>query len=146
MATKEPAQVLNLSDITTKRRLMSKIQSLQGLYEITIHPRKITRSLNANAYYFAAVVVPFREWLQENWGESFTTEQAHSLLKTKVLGAIEKTDTKTGEVFEIVPTTHNMEKHDFGEYIEKSSAWLAEFCQIVVLPPEMFYEQKDKRK
>lgn len=145
MARKEP-QVLNMDNLEVKRRLMGKIGKLKGLYEVSIEPRKKTRSLNANAYYHAAVCAPFLEWLRENWGDnSITHEQAHELLKRKVLGTIEKVDKSTGEVFEITPTSHDMDQYEFGEFIEKAAAWLAEFCSIVVIPPELFWESKEKR-
>lgn len=145
MPEKEPPLVLNLDDIRVKRRLMEKIQKLRGLQEISIRPRKKTRSLNANAYYHAAVCAPFKEWLIENWGERVTHEQAHEVLKRRVLGTVDKVDKSTGEVFELTPTTHDMDQEQFGEFIEKSAAFLAEFCGIVVLPPEMFFEGKERR-
>jgi hypothetical protein len=103
--------------------------------------------LNANSYYHVAVCAPFLEWLKENWGDnSITHEQAHELLKRKVLGTIDKVDKTTGEVYEITPTTHDMDVAEFGEFIEKASAWLAEFCSIVVLDSDLFWESKEKRK
>jgi len=125
---------------------MQKIQTLKGLHEVSINPRKKTRSLNANAYYHVAVVAPFLEWLRENWGDrSITHEQAHELLKRKVLGVIEKVDESTGEVFEITPTSHDMDQQQFGGFIEKCAAWLAEFAGIVVIPSEMFFENREKK-
>ena len=125
---------------------MQKVQKLRGLYEVSIAPRKKTRSLNANAYYHVAVCAPFLEWLRENWGDnSITHEQAHELLKRKVLGTIEKIDEKSGEVFEITPTSHDMDQYEFGEFIEKAAAWLAEFAGIVVIPSELFFEEREKR-
>ena len=138
--------MVNLDNVDHKRRLMQRIQKLRGLYEISISPRKKTRSLNANSYYHVAVVAPFLEWLKENWGDNaITHEQAHELLKRKVLGVIEKVDKSTGEVFEITPTSHDMDQYEFGEYIEKAAAWLAEFAGIVVIPSEMFWEDKERR-
>lgn len=146
MSEKEPAQVLNFDNPETKRRLMRKIGTLKGLHEVSIRPRKKTRSLNANAYYHAAVCRPFLDWLRENWGDNaITHEQAHELLKRKVLGPIERVDESTGEVFEITPTSHDMDQVEFGEFIEKCAAWLAEFCGIVVIPPELFFEDREKR-
>src|SRR5687767_10878691 len=143
MARKEPPLVLNFDNVETKRRVMQKIQRLKGLHEVSIRPRKLTRSLNANAYYHVAVCASFLEWLRENWGDnSITHEQAHELLKRKVLGAIEKVDKNTGEVFEITPTSHDMDQYEFGEFIEKAAAWLAEFTGIVVIPSEMFWEDR----
>jgi hypothetical protein len=143
MSRKEPAQVLNLDDIEVKRRLMSKIGSMTGLWDISLTPRKLTRSLNANAYYWAAIVGPWTEWLREQWGDpTISTEQAHIELKRAVLGVREKVNENTGEVMELTPTTHDMDQEQFGLYIENATVFLADFASIVVLPSELFHERK----
>lgn len=145
MSRKEPPQVVNFDNLDTKRRFMQRVQTLKGLQEVSIHPRKKTRSLNANAYYWAAVVQPFTEWLRDEWGDpAITSEQAHEILKVKVLGTRDKV-VENGEVIELIPTTHDMDKYDFANYIDKASAWLAEFCQIVVLSGDLFWEGTEKR-
>lgn len=146
MSRKEPPQVVNFDDLGAKRRFMQMAQRLKGLQEVSINPRKKTRSLNANAYYWAAVVQPFTEWLRDEWGDpAITTEQAHTVLKKQVLGAKEKVIESTGEVIELIPTTHDMDKYDFADYLDKASAWLAEFCGIVVLSSDLFWESSEKR-
>jgi hypothetical protein len=121
---------------------MGQIQKLKGLYEVSIHPRQITRTLSQNRYYFAAVVGPFAEWLRETQGDNFIdSEQAHEMLKWKILGPTEIHNAE-GEVETLPPRSRTLETAEFGEYIEKCAAWLAEFCEIVVLPPEVFYESK----
>lgn len=140
---KEPSQVLNLDDINIKRRLMSRIGSMSGLWDISMTPRKLTRSLNANAYYWAAVVAPFTEWLREQWGDpTISTEQAPIELKRAVLGVREKVNKVTGEVMELTPTTHDMDQEEFGLFIENASVFLEKFANILVLPPEMFLEKR----
>lgn len=141
-AIKEPPMVLNLSDIVTKKRLISKIGTLQGLQEVSIRPRKLTRSLNANGYYWSALIVPWLNWLRAEWGDSsITAEQAHIELKKAVLGVREKVR-EDGEVMELIPTTHDMDKETFGQYIESASRFLAEFASIVVLSPDMYFESE----
>lgn len=143
MERREPPLVVNLSDVAAKRRLMQKIGVMSGLHDVSIRPRRKTRSLNANNYYFSAVVTPFREWLREQWGDpSITTEQAHIELKRAVLGVKERIREDTGEVMELIPTTHDMDKYDFANYIDKAAAWLADFAGIVVIPSEMFFDSK----
>lgn len=132
--------VLNLDDVETKKRLMSKIGRLRGLHEITIKPRRKARSLNQNSYYWVAVAQPFRDWLREEWQEDVSLEQAHEMLKHKILGSKEVVDKATGEVLEIPPTSRDLDVHEFGEFIEGCARWLAEFCGIVVIPSEMFFE------
>lgn len=146
MAVKEPPMVLNLSDVEAKRRLMQKINKLTGLYEVTLKPRRRTRSLNQNSYYFAAFVNPFREWLSENWGETFDMDQAHTQLKIAVMGMQSKVNEETGEEIELIPSTRFKDTWEFSEYLEKAAEFLARTCGIVVLPSELFFEQERETK
>lgn len=146
MTRTSPVLVLNLSDLATKRNLMAKISTLSGLYEVTLKPRKLTRTLSQNSYYFAAVVTLFTEWLKEQWGDpGIRPEQAHEALKRKILGTKEFVNKATGEVLEVTPTSHDLDTFEFGQYVDNAAAWLAEFANIVVLPSEMFVETKAKR-
>jgi hypothetical protein len=139
--------VVNMDNLTTKRRFMQKIQTMTGLWEISMKPRRFTRSLNQNSYYWAAVVSPFTDWLRNEWGDSSVQlEQAHELLKTKILGTKELVNKKTGEVIEITRSSKMLDTHEFGEFIENAAAWLAEFTGIVVLSSELFWEQPEKKR
>lgn len=139
-------QVVNFDSLQTKRRFMQKVQTMSGLWEVSMKPRKLVRSLNQNAYYWAAVVAPFAEWLRNEWGDSdVQPEQAHELLKTRILGTRELVNKQTGEAIEITRSSKGLDTHEFGEFIDKAAAWLAEFCGLVILPPEMFYEQKESK-
>lgn len=118
---------------------MVDIGRLSGLYEFYLKPRKRTRSLDQNAYYWKAVVEPFTNWLREVYGDSqIDKEQAHEMLKVKILGLQEKEI--DGETLRLIPRSKTMTVEEFSEYIEKCAAWLAEFCEIIVVPSEMFYE------
>lgn len=141
-------QVVNFDSLQTKRRFMQKVQSMNGLWEISMKPRKFTRTLTQNSYYWIAVVTPFTEWLRSEWGDnSITLEQAHEALKQKVLGTKEITNKQTGEIIEITQSSKVLDTQEFGEFIDKAAAWLAEFTGIVVLPSEMFWEgEENKRK
>lgn len=136
MSGKAPSLVLNMSDMPTKRKLMSMIGKMTGLWEVSIKKRTLTRTLTQNGYYFVAVVTPFAEWIKEEWGDSdVSVEQAHEVLKEKILGK-----RKVGGI-EIPRSTRTLDTKEFGEYVDKCAAWLAEFCGIVVVPSELFYEQ-----
>lgn len=133
--------LINMSDAAAKRELMIQIGRLSGLYEVYIKPRKRTRSLDQNAYYWAAVVQPFTDWLRLNYGDSkIDKEQAHEMLKVKILGLTEKQIPNSGESVTIIPRSKTLTVEEFSEYIDQCAAWLAEFCEIVVVPSEMFYE------
>lgn len=143
MAKREPAIVWNLSDVEQKRRLMSQVQKLTGLHEVSIKPRKLTRTLNQNGYWWVAVVGPFTEWLREAYGDpGITAEQAHEMLKVQALGWDERLIESTGQTMRLIPRSHDLNTAEFGELIDKAAAWLAEFCNLVILPPELFYESK----
>lgn len=146
MAHKDPPLVVNFDNVESKRRVMQRIQKLRGLHEVSIRPRKKTRSLNANSYYWVAYIQPWTEWLRDEWGDpTITTEQAHAVLKLKVLGAKEKVIESTGEVIELIPTTHDMDKDEFAIYLDKAKEWLREFAGILVLDSDLFWESKERR-
>lgn len=140
-------QVLNFDDLQTKRQFMQGVQQLTGLWEVQMKPRRFTRSLSQNAYWWCAVVNPFCNWLRNEWADSsIEPEQAHEMLKRKILGTKDLVNKKTGEVIEITPSSRTLDSKEFGELIDKSAAWLAEFCGLVILPPEVFYEAKQIKK
>lgn len=135
--------VVNLSDPAVKRKLMTEIGRLSGLYEILLRPRTRTRSLDQNAYYWAAVVAPFTEWLREAYGDSqIDKEQAHEMLKAKILGL--RVRRIGDESITLIPRSKTLTVEEFTEYIERCAAWLAEFAEIIVIPSEMFYESGAK--
>lgn len=142
---KNESLVLNLSDLDTRRRLMQKIGGLSGLWEVTLKERKRTRSLDANRYYFVAVVQPFAAWLSEIYGEEVGNDQAHQALSAKVLGTDAVVDKRTGDIIAELPRrTKTMDTGEFSDYIERCARFLAEFCNVVVIPSEEFWESKDK--
>lgn len=147
MRISEPPLVVNLDNLQTKRRLISKIGAMSGLWEISLRQKKKRRSLNANSYYWSAFIPPWLEWLRENSGEPWiTAEQAHEALVKRILGVKEVVDKQTGEVIdEVRPTTHDMDTGEFAQYLDRAAEFLASFAGIVVLPPEMYFDQRDEK-
>lgn len=142
---KEEPRVVNFDDVGAKLRFLQAVKKLKGLQEVLIRPRKKTRSLNANAYYWAAFIPDWTDWLREQYGDpTITTQQAHQLLKVRVLGPKEKV-LDTGLVLEIIPETHNMDQDEFGIYLDKAKEFLREFAQIIVLDSDLFWESKERR-
>lgn len=130
-----------MDDRETKQRLMRKVGALSGLWEVSFRPRKRTRSLNQNSYYFVAVVQPFRDWLREQYGDDrIDLDQAHEMLKVKILGMDEKLIEGTNEVLKLIPRSRTLDSMEFSKYIEGCIEWLAEFANIIVIPSEMFFE------
>lgn len=143
---KEEPRVINFDNLGAKRRFLEQAKKLRGLQEVSIRPRKKTRSLNANSYYWAAFIPDWTDWLREQYGDpTITTEQAHQLLKVRVLGPREKVIEETGEVIELIPTTHDMDQTEFAIYLDKAKEWLADFAGIVVLDSDLFWESKERR-
>lgn len=143
---REPPLVLDMSDVESKKRLMSKIGTMQGLWEITLKPRVHQRSLNQNAYYWSAYVHPFAGWLSEQWGETITTDQAHYELRKAVLGFREKVNERTGEIMELIPSSRKLDRTEFSEFLDKAAEFLARFCGIVVLPSDLFQSKQSGAK
>ncbi len=131
----EKAEIWNLTETSEKHRLMRQISRLPpGLYAVLIRAKRPRRTLDQNAYYFAAVVTPFQEWLIENWGESVTLEQAHDTLKLAILEVPEV------EGIKVMPRSKTLDKAEFSLYIEKCIEFLATRCDIAVIPSDLFYE------
>lgn len=134
----------NLTDVASRRRLMQHIGSLRGLWDVTFKQRVKTRSLNQNAYWWAAIIPPWLEYVREQYGDpTITKEQAHVALKRILLGTKDK-PLKNGEVIEIVPDTHDLDQIAFSQLIEQAAQWLGEFCEITVIPPGLFFDEKQK--
>lgn len=133
MARPEIDIVANMDDAETKRRVMSSIGSMKGLYKVQVAPKRDTRSTRANAYYWAVVVRPFFELLRDQ--EPCVTEslQAHVELKRNVLGT--KPVVVGGITCRIVKTTHDMTTAEFYDYVDRARAFLYEKVGIVTPDP-----------
>lgn len=139
---------LDFNDIAVRRQFMGHVGTLKGLWDVTLKERKRTRSLDANAYYWAAYIPYWHEWLKEASGEPWITkEQAHKMLVKHVLGVKPIVNQATGEVIdEIIPETHTMDTEEFNQYLERAAEFMASFCEIAVMPAESFYEPPAKGK
>lgn len=138
----EEKLILNFDDIAVKRKFMSRAGALRGIWEVSMKPKRPTRSLDQNAYWWSAVVTPFCEWLNDEWGERVELEQAHEMLKQKILGT--KTIEMDGQMITIPATSRKLNTAEFAEMIEKASNWLAEFTGIIVVSSDLYYETKGK--
>ncbi len=142
---KAETQLVNFDNLPEKRQVLNAIQNLSGLYEVSIKQRKLTRSLSQNSYYWSAFIPSWLTWLRENYGDpSISAEQAHIALKEAVMGKKELLNEKTGKVIAIVPDSHTLDTEEFGIYLDNAAHFLAEFAGIVVLPPEVYFEEKSK--
>lgn len=118
---------------------MRQISSLPaGLYDVSIKLRRKRRTLDQNAYMHVAFVEPFREWINENWGEDVDHDQAFETLKLAVMH-VDKV-----EGIPIMPSTRNLDVGQFSEFLEKAAQFLATKCDIAVIPSDLFYEMKGR--
>lgn len=139
---------LDFNDFAVKRQFMGHVGTLKGLWDVTLKERKRTRSLDANAYYWAAYIPYWHEWLKEASGEPWITkEQAHKMLVKHVLGTKQIVNKETGDLIdEIIPETHTMDTEEFNQYLERAAEFMASFCEIAVMSSESFYEPDGRRK
>lgn len=126
----------NLNDRSVKTALMSTIGTMTGLWTITMKRRRPTRTLDQNKYYFVAVVTPLAEWMREEWQEDVSVEQAHEILKNRMLEA-----RQYGDIV-IPPSTTKLQIDEFSKYVEDCARWLAENFGIVVIPSREFYGEE----
>jgi hypothetical protein len=148
MVEKEPTLVLDMDSLHNKRRVMSKIQSMSGVWEFDMRPRKKGRSLSANAYYWSAFIPGWLEWLREASGEPWISpEEAHDALVKRVLGVKQIVNKETGELIdETRPRTSEMDTAEFGQYLDRAAEFLASFCGIAVLPPEVYFDERKSKQ
>ncbi len=131
----EKAEIWNLTETNEKHRLMRQISTLPpGLYSVLIRAQRPRRTLDQNAYMHVAFVEPFRDWIEENWGETVTHEQAFETLKLAVLGA------ESVEGVLLMPSTRKMDKAEFSLFLEKATEFLATKCDIAVIPSDLYFE------
>jgi hypothetical protein len=136
---REPGLILDLDDVNIRRKLWEKVRTLRGLWEVDFRPIKPKRSLQQNRYYFGCFVLPWRDWLRENYGDpTITSEQAHEELKRAVIGSKRIVHKETGDVIELVPDTRDKDTTEFSVYLEQAGEFLARFAEIVVIEPERF--------
>lgn len=131
-------ELVDMEDPETWVRFERFLPSLHGWYEWTAKPRKNTRSLQANRWYWACVVEPFRAFLNEQNIQRITKDRAHLILKLHII-PIDVIDPLTGELLETVPgDTHDMSVAEFYDYCERCMAWLAQKFDIVCQTPEQY--------
>lgn len=135
MPRESTSLILDLSNPDTKRKLMSHIGSLSGFYEVDIKPRKATRRLRANNFYWAALIEPFVEYLNSDGSRHFTKDMAHLALKMALIPK-PVIHPKTGELIATVPgDTHTMTIGEFYDYCERARQHLLDEFGVVTLEP-----------
>ena len=96
----------------TKWRLKEHMKEHEGM-EYDIIPRKKTRTLTQNAYYWV-----YLEIIENDTGN--TASDLHELFKRMFLPP--RFVTYKGKEIKLPSTTTNLEKYQFGEYLDKICA------------------------
>ena len=101
--------------------------------DITIQPKKKTRSVCQNAYYWSVVVPMVRAGLLDV-GYRFSIDETHNELKN-AFRKIEKVNELTGEVKTITGSTTDMSTVDMMDYFAQIQQWAAEYLNIQIPDP-----------
>jgi hypothetical protein len=140
---REPPLVLNMDDQKIKFGLMQDVGQMHGLWEFKMKPRKRTRTLDQNSFYWVAVCAPLARWLTAQSGETFTANDAHEFLKNKFCPAkVKEIVNQHGEVIEVAQkkSTTKLDTKEMSDYVQACSDWMWDFCGIMVVSSKLFYE------
>jgi hypothetical protein len=135
-----PERVINFDEPQERAKVAAGVQRLRGRWRITLVRYRPRRTDRQNRYYWPCFVIPFAEWLTEEWGEPHTPDDAHIEFKKLFLSKT-MTNRHTGEVKVMLRSTTKLTTSEFNEYLDRCADHLAQFCGIVVPSPSEYHEQ-----
>lgn len=91
---------------------------------LTIRPKRDSRTIPQNSYYWAAVVGPLADHLGED------IDSMHIILKQNFLPTIRR------DGLEITLSTTELSTTEFSEYVERIRAWAWSFLEFRIETPE----------
>ena len=100
---------------------------------LTIEEFKDKRSNQANRYYFGVVVDLIHRALKES-GWDITKEGTHELLRFRFLRE-NRPIGEDGEFVTTVRSTTELDRQEFGDYIEACCRFAAEYLNVVIPAP-----------
>jgi hypothetical protein len=120
-------------------------------YRLEIVEDRPRRSDRQNRYYWPCIVVPFAEWLTEQYGETKTQETAHEVLKDTFLRT--PICDELGDVpFDVMGnppmrtrSTTELDTGEFAKYVDDCRQLLHDLCKIETFDPDPDYDLKPKR-
>jgi hypothetical protein len=135
--------IIDFSDPERRARFVAAAQCWRGKKRVEVTDFRPRRSDRQNRYYWPCFVLPFAQWLTDQWGETIREDQAHYELKRMFLCRRVR-HPKTGKVLEVIGSSKTLDTAAFNEYLEKCAKFLAETCGIVVPEPDQWRETERK--
>lgn len=100
---------------------------------ITIEPRKKSRSLPQNAYYWSAVVPIVRQALRD-LGHRVTHEETHLMLRGKFLREVIPIG-EEGEFIDMIRSTTSLSTSEFNDYLADIKSFALDYLGIDIPEP-----------
>jgi hypothetical protein len=120
--------------ILNRKRMNEDLRTFKNVDVVIIIKKRGKRSLPQNAYYWAVLVKEIQLRLRE-LGTDVDMDDVHEFLKQKF--NYERVVTVDGEAIDIGKTTTEMNKEEFGSYIDRIIEWAAMTLEITIpLPNE----------
>jgi len=120
--------------ILNNRKMFSEaIKDIENVDVEIVIKKKNRRSTQQNRYYWGVVVWSIRQRLTE-LGHRYSAEDVHAYLKDRFNG--ENISNEDGELVACIgKSTVNMNKSEFGDYVERIAQWASESLSIYIPPP-----------
>lgn len=116
-----------------RKRLSNDLSNMKDCeVEITIK-RKGKRSLQQNKYYWGCVLPEIQHELKR-LGNDFDIETIHEFLKQK-FNSEKVVVEATGELIEMGKKTSQLNKEEFGIYLDRIILWAAQTLEITIPEP-----------
>lgn len=129
-----------------KRTFLDFAGTLQGMYRVVLEPKKATRTLRQNAFYFA-ICQRLAKYLTDNGSEVYTANDMHEMAKKAYLRR-DVINPHTGAIVgETAGSTTSLSPEEFSEYVDRFQAdiW-TEFDIEPMKPDEPDVEQPSRRR
>lgn len=134
-------RVVDFANPREKSAFIDGARKMDGRWRVEFVRYRPRRSDRQNRYYWPCFVEPFADWLTIEWAAPTSPEQAHEILKARFLKqAITNPD--TGEMFELVRSTTELDTGEFNLYLDNVANFLAETCGFQVPEPDTYRERE----
>ncbi len=110
--------------------------------KITVEKLYEKHSDEQRSYYFGVLIPCCQEGIETEWGEVYTVDETHLLLKENCLYDT-KTNEKTGEIIKVPKSLSALDLVEMIEYIERCIKLISDFFNIEV-PPASKTWREDK--